>query len=273
MLAFTSVYFFGSRLFNGLRPFGVKILTSPQLPQGVAPRRVRLVHEFGRTLRLRFLPLARLIGGNLAGLLQVRLHRRSEVLVNAEVLGEAVDLVHELLAGLVVIDLVGAGDRLVAIEPVERLEIRRDRGKVAGGDPLCRKLNRWSEAVQLQLRMLGPAIDPALPQLLRNDLPDAGRTHALFGRGLVIGEALAQLGEHAPSPEHHAMRAHPSAPHGRRVFSHPISPYATRTSGKKRYNTKSSAKHKQMLMRSTCVLKNICKINELRRKDRLSPPP
>ena len=40
-----------------------------------------------------------------AGLLQVRLHRRGEVLVDAKVVSDAVDLVQELLARLVVIDL------------------------------------------------------------------------------------------------------------------------------------------------------------------------
>jgi hypothetical protein len=44
---------------------------------------------------------------------------------------------------------------------------------VASGHALGRKLDRWSEAVQLQLRMLGPAVDRALLQLLGDDLPDA----------------------------------------------------------------------------------------------------
>jgi hypothetical protein len=40
MLAFTSVYFFESGLFNGLRPFGVKkISLSPQLASGVVGER------------------------------------------------------------------------------------------------------------------------------------------------------------------------------------------------------------------------------------------
>jgi hypothetical protein len=97
--------------------------------------------------------------------------------------------------------------------------------------------------------------------------------HAFLVGDFVIGEALAQASEDAPPPEHHAVRAQPPAPNGRLVFSHPISPYATLISGKRRYNSKSSAKHNKMSMRFALVLKNICKINELRRKDRLSPPP
>jgi hypothetical protein len=71
--------------------------------------------------------------------------------------------------------------------------------------------------------MLRPAIDRALLQLLRNDLADARRAHALFGRDLFIREALAQLGEHPPSPEHHAMRAQPPSPHRRFSLNHAAS--------------------------------------------------
>src|ERR1700733_13423198 len=175
MLTFTSVYFLRMSLFNGLRPFGVKKSGARLSLRPRCLELARLAHEIGRGRKVNPLPVgfARLVGGNLAGLLQMRLHRRCEVLVDAEVLGEAVDLVHEFLARFVVIDLVGPRDDLIAVEPVERLEIRRDRGKVAGGDARGRELNRWSQAVQLQLRMLGPAIDPALLQLLRNNLPDA----------------------------------------------------------------------------------------------------
>src|ERR1700722_7901009 len=49
------------------------------------------------------------------------------------------------------------------------------------------------------------------------------------------------------------MRAQPPAPRRRLVFSHPTSPHAIRISGKRRYNSKSSAKHKQMLMRAAFV--------------------
>jgi hypothetical protein len=77
------------------------------------------------------------------------------------------------LARFVIVGLVGAGDRLIAVEPVKRLEVGRDGGNVAARDALGCELNRGSEAIQLQLRMLGPAVDRALLQLLRNDLPDA----------------------------------------------------------------------------------------------------
>jgi hypothetical protein len=92
--------------------------------------------------------------------------------------------------------------------------------EIAGGDALGGELYRWSEAVQLQLRMLGATVDRPLLKLLRDDLADARRAHALFSRDFVIGEALAQLGEDASPPEHQAMRAHPPAPNGRLVFSH-----------------------------------------------------
>src|ERR1700733_6777876 len=107
MLAFTSVYFLRMSLFNGLRPFGVKKIREPASasPSGRLGR-VRLAHELGRTPRLRPFGLAPPLRGEPAGLPQMRLHRGFEVLVDPEVLGDAIDPVHELLARFVVIDLV-----------------------------------------------------------------------------------------------------------------------------------------------------------------------
>jgi hypothetical protein len=57
----------------------------------------------------------------------MRLRRPRDDFVDPKVGGDAIHLVQELLAGFVVIDLVGAVDDLIAVEPFERLEIRRDR--------------------------------------------------------------------------------------------------------------------------------------------------
>jgi hypothetical protein len=69
-------------------------------------RRVRLPREFGqsrevRPRHIRRLPLARLTSRDLADCLQV-LHRCGDDLVDAEVGGDAVDRVEELLARFVV---------------------------------------------------------------------------------------------------------------------------------------------------------------------------
>ena len=48
-------------------------------------------------------------------------------LVEAEIGGDAVDLVHEPLARLVVIDLIDLGGPLVAVDPIDHFEERRDR--------------------------------------------------------------------------------------------------------------------------------------------------
>src|SRR5580704_1457210 len=121
MLSFTYVYFFESRLFNGLRGTQVKKSGAGLSVWVRGLGRIRLACEFERTRRLRPLPVgfAGLVVGNLADLLQVLLHRGRDDLVDAKVGGDAVDLVQELLARFVVIGLVRAGDRLIAIEPVE----------------------------------------------------------------------------------------------------------------------------------------------------------
>jgi hypothetical protein len=95
--------------------------------------------------------VARLISGDLTNLLQMHLHPPRDDFVDPKVGGHAIDLVQELLAGFVVIDLVGAGDGLIPIEPierleVERLEIRRDRRDIARRDGLGPKLHSGGKA-------------------------------------------------------------------------------------------------------------------------------
>jgi hypothetical protein len=49
-------------------------------------------------------------------------------------------------------------------------------------------LHRGSQAIQLQLGVIGPAVDDAFLKLFGGDLPDACTAHAFFGRDFVIGE-------------------------------------------------------------------------------------
>ena len=77
--------------------------------------------------------------------------------IDAEVGGDAVDLVEKLLARFVVIDLIGAGDGLVTVEPVEHFEIGRDSRHSPAATASAASCITGSEAVQLQLRMIGAA--------------------------------------------------------------------------------------------------------------------
>ena len=153
-------------------------------------------------------------------LLQV-LARGVPHLVDPEVVGHAVDLLHQPLAILVVITLMGDGGRLVAVQPIQRLEVRSDRRNVAGGDGLGPELHGGSEAIQLQLGMIGVAVDRTLLQLLGHDLADARAAQAFLSRDFVIGEALAQPVEDPSPPEDHAVNAQPPALSRRLVFNHP----------------------------------------------------
>jgi hypothetical protein len=141
-------------------------------------------------------------------------------LVHVEIGGNAIDLLEQLLARLVVIGLVGAGDGLVAVEPVEHLEIRGDGRHVARGDRLGRELHHRREAVQLQLGVRGAAVDRPFLQHVGDDLADAFAAHALFGRDFLVAQALAQAGEDPPPPQHRPMRAQPPAPGGRHLLNH-----------------------------------------------------
>ena len=140
--------------------------------------------------------------------------------IDAEVGGDPVDLVEQLLARFVVIGLVGAGDRLVAIEPVEHLEVGRDGRHVARGDRFGRELHHRREAVQLQLRVVGAAVDRPFLQNLGHDLANARAGHALLARDLIVAQALAQARENSPPPQNHALRAHPPPRSRRRLLNH-----------------------------------------------------
>ena len=65
------------------------------------------------------------------------------------------------------------GDRLITVEPIEHLQIGRDGADVAGCDGFGRELHHGREAIQLQLRMIGAAVDRPFLQDLGDDLPDA----------------------------------------------------------------------------------------------------
>jgi hypothetical protein len=68
--------------------------------------------------------------------------------------------------------------------------------------------------------MVSAAVDRALLQLCGDNLPDARDGHAFLVGDFLISEALAQPGENAPPPEHHAIRAQPPAPSGHPVLYH-----------------------------------------------------
>jgi hypothetical protein len=76
-------------------------------------------------------------------------------------------------------------------------------------DGLRRELHHRSEAVQLQLRMAGAAVDRPFPQHFGNGLPDALAGDALLVGDFLIAVALAQAREDPPPPQNRTVRADP----------------------------------------------------------------
>ena len=114
---------------------------------------------------------ARLIVGNCAPILTAQ-RAAAAMTSSTPKWRPLLDLVHELLARFVAFQTVGGGDRLVAVEPVERLEIRVDRRNVARRDRPGPRVALRSQMIQLQLGDR-PAVDRPLPRLFGDDLPDA----------------------------------------------------------------------------------------------------
>ena len=140
--------------------------------------------------------------------------------VQAEIGGDAVDFVHEPLARLVVIDLTDLGGPLVAVDPIEHLEERRD------SLPRRRRPPRWrsaspARAWPLQFGVIRLVVDDATGERLPHDLLDPLRRDLLLAGDFVIGVALAQAGEDAASAEDPAARVKPpSFPGNRRLIAH-----------------------------------------------------
>ena len=103
-------------------------------------------------------------------------------LVPGEPLFHLVELVHQPLAGAVVLLRVGAGDRLPAVGPVQRLQEGRNRLHVAREDRRLGRLQRRRQARQLQFCVIGAVLDRPLAKNLANDLPDALGGQPLLAR-------------------------------------------------------------------------------------------
>src|SRR5208283_4755653 len=148
-----------------------------------------------------------------------RLGRRPR-LVDLQIGGDPVDLVHELAARLVVVNLDGLRGSLVAIEPVEHLHERRDRRDVALGDRFAGEPHRRLKAGQLQFGVLRAFVDDAPRERLPDDLAHALGREALLACDLVIVPALAEPRENAPPPQDPPMRVEPARERRRPVVDH-----------------------------------------------------
>src|SRR5262249_55754606 len=126
-----------------------------------------------------------------------------------EIVGDAIDLIEELLARFVVIFLAGDGDRLVAIEAVQRLEVRVDSDDLAGGVGAGPGLPRRGETAKWHFRMVGAAVDRPSLHLLGHVLPNARAAPPFLLGVFLMGDPPAQRGKDALLREDHAMRAQP----------------------------------------------------------------
>lgn len=105
------------------------------------------------------------------------------------------------LARRLIVDRIGPGRALVAVELSENLEIERNRADVAFGDPLRREPKRVLEAGALQHRMIRSDVDLLALQRLADDLAHAARRHPLLERDILVSPAQAQARENALPPQ------------------------------------------------------------------------
>jgi hypothetical protein len=105
---------------------------------------------------------------------------------------------------------------------LRHLQIGRDGRDVAGGDRFGRQLHHRRETIQLQLGMIGAAVDRPFLQDLGDDLPDPLAAHGFLARNLLVACAFPQPGEDPLPPRHLAERAQMPAQR-RCLLNHPNS--------------------------------------------------
>ncbi len=140
--------------------------------------------------------------------------RRREIRVSVgggrQIVGDAVDLFDEPLPLLRSIRMFRDDRILMLVEPVDQLDERRDRLELATPNRLADDTQGGHQAFELNMRVVGAAVDDPLAQNLRDDLADSLGAEALLAGDLVIGPAFAQprkdplpplaLGENIQSP-------------------------------------------------------------------------
>jgi hypothetical protein len=123
-----------------------------------------------------------------------------------EIVDEAVDLVEQALPFLRPI-LIFRHDRLlVLVEPIDHLDERADRLELATPDRLADKTQGGHQAFELQMRVVGAAVDDPLAEDFRDDLANPLSADPLVGGDLVIRPAFSEPREKSafsarPCPE------------------------------------------------------------------------
>jgi hypothetical protein len=92
------------------------------------------------------------------------------------------------------------------VEPVDHLDERSDRLKLAAPDRLSDDTQGGHQAFELQMRMVGAAVDDSLAENFRDDLANPLGADPLLAGDLVIGPAFSEPRENPlfsarPCPE------------------------------------------------------------------------
>jgi hypothetical protein len=142
------------------------------------------------------------------------------VLLAPHVGEDVVNLAEVHLAGHFAVFQTGVCRLVAAGDPVEGLEIGRDGLDLAAGDGFAGKPRRRRKTRQLHFHVVGAVVDRPLPQDLGDDLSHALGGQPLGQRDLVIGPALAKLGEDASPPDDPIVGVEPPLRRGRRLLIH-----------------------------------------------------
>ena len=89
---------------------------------------------------------------------------------------------------------------LVLVEPINHPDERADRPELAAPDRLARDPQGWHQAFELQMRVVGAAVDDPLAEDLGDNLTDPLGAETLLAGDLVIGPAFTQAREDALPP-------------------------------------------------------------------------
>ena len=118
-------------------------------------------------------------------------------------------LAKSLLPRGVVVDGPRRARLVIAVEPIEHLEVGRDRLKFARVDRLGGEGLRALEPDELKQRMIRGVIDRSSPHGVADDFSHPPLAYALFARDLRSGPAQAQPGKDALPPHGLGVRVEP----------------------------------------------------------------
>jgi DNA-3-methyladenine glycosylase len=124
--------------------------------------------------------------------------------------------IHSLLNAVAESEGVGAAVLIRALEPVEGVELMRDRRRVAGDEELCNGPGKLTQALGIGLSLNGTSLVDGPIEVLRRE-PGARVPRIVVGERIGITKAAELPWRFCDADSRHVSRPWPAAMRGRRA--------------------------------------------------------